>query len=613
MTMKISARILRSRLFVLIFSGLLALSLFIPSTTKAQNYQSTQNPFASIDANPDVPLNQRTAIDSILINLMASGVCTLSGIDVMKFAPQQYAHQKSGCLGLDPSTGKIGFVDNGQGLIGLSGSMISMLYTPPAGTLEYTHYLASSFGITERAYAQATGFEALTKLVEVWAIFRNIAYLLMVIAFIVVGFVIMLRVKIDPRTVMSIQNMLPRLVAAIIFITFSYAIAGFLIDIMWASTYLSINVMSDAIEETDPVPGVYNRDDVIGKVQDYPFKFFNEVFWNDFGGVVGITGTLEFSRQVADSVGIIFRSLTDSNNTGDIAETTGPKTISDAIGIYFGGGLKDAAGGQEQGTTPPEEEGGEDGGSTIGNIASALCTAFSPCGITRAAKDAALGFVTATGQVVTGIVGDILEGAFSVLMAVISWILAIIVFLVVLVAIIVTLFRIWFILLRAYIVILLGVVWAPFWILFGVLPGSTINFTQWLRHMVAHLAVFPTAIILFLMARVFINVFEPVGITNLGTGGPIFLPPLIGNAALPEALGPLIAFGVLMYIPSALNILRDALKTPASKYAGAPGAGISAGAAPVKGAVGAGFAAGSRTHSPGQRGGLQAVAQRLGL
>lgn len=563
-----SARSFSKKLFTFFLVFLFALGLISPLSASAQNYhyQTNQNPYTNFNTNPDVPLNQRTAIDAILINLAASSVCTLSGVDVMEFAPQEYTNQKTGCLGLDPITGRLGFVDNGQGLVGLSGNMIAMLYTPPASTQQFTSYLASNFGVTERAYAQATGFEGLSKLVEVWAIFRNIAYLLMVIAFIIVGFVIMLRVKIDPRTVMSIQNMLPRLVAAIIFITFSYSIAGLLIDVMWASTYLSINVVSDAIEETDTA-GVYNRGDVINKVQDYPFKFFNEVFWNDFGGVVGITGTLEFSRQVADSVGIIFRSLTDSGDGQDFltdvpgaaARGAALSTVGGAVGLYFGDGLRDALSGQGQ-AEPAEEE--DDG-----------CGLNPFCHGTNFVKEVIGGTVGA----VTGVLGDIMEGVFSALMAIISWLLAILVFVVVLVAIIVTLFRIWFILLRAYIVILLGVVWAPFWILFGVLPGSTINFTQWLRHMVAHLAVFPAAVILFLMARVFINVFEPTGFFNTGTGGSIFLPPLIGNAALPEALGPLIAFGVLMYIPSTLNILRDALKTPASKYNNSINAGIGAG------------------------------------
>ena len=54
----------------------------------------------------------------------------------------------------------------------------------------------------------------------------------------------MLRLKIDPRTVMTIQNQIPKIIIGLILVTLSFAIAGLLIDIMWIAIYLFYNVFS---------------------------------------------------------------------------------------------------------------------------------------------------------------------------------------------------------------------------------------------------------------------------------------------------------------------------------------------------------------------------------
>jgi len=595
---------LRGLLPILLLFGF-AYSFFIyPSSTYAQTSYSDalgQDPYQTLNVNPDVPINQRTAVDVLVINIMSSMVCHLSGIDVMRYAPSGYATPgQSSCLGIDRETGKIGFVENGHGAVGMMGNLIAVLYQKPAGTGDYTSYLASNFGFAPKAEAQATGFTALQKLINVWAVFRNITYLIFVIAFIIIGFLIMLRVKIDPRTVMSIQNTIPRLIVGIILITFSYAIAGLLIDFMWVSTYLSIGVMGEAIEETEPENvNTFEINDVTQNIQDYPFGFFNRVFAGNFYGV-GFLGTLEFARNAADGVGILFRSLTGSDNVGgqllDNAGEVGESALQGVTGIvagsdyatntygltakYLGGDRLDFLG----------LDGDSSGEGTDG------CSWYQVwCRV---------------GNAVTGILGNVIEAAFTIIFSVISWLLSILAFLVILVALVVTLFRIWFTLLKAYIYILLSIVWAPFWIIFGIVPGSSINFIQWIKTMVAHLVLFPATIVMFLMARTFLYVFEPSGWFSDDSGS-IFLPPLVGNANIPEAIGPIIAFSVLMYTPNMLNILRDALKAPAGKYSASAGQGLGAGISPIKGAVGSGVAYQQEVKGPGQKGGLGAVLGRL--
>ena len=55
----------------------------------------------------------------------------------------------------------------------------------------------------------------------------------MVIILIAAGFMIMFRVKINPQTVVSLQTMIPKLVITLLLVTFSYAIAGLVIDMIY--------------------------------------------------------------------------------------------------------------------------------------------------------------------------------------------------------------------------------------------------------------------------------------------------------------------------------------------------------------------------------------------
>jgi len=114
-------------------------------------------------------------------------------------------------------------------------SYIGMLYlNPPASTYAFVNDVGQTLGfVPKRIYAQGVGFSGLSALLPVWKIFRNIAYLLLAIIMVVIGFMVMFRKKIDPKTVVSIQNALPSIVMSLLLITFSYAIVGICVDIMY--------------------------------------------------------------------------------------------------------------------------------------------------------------------------------------------------------------------------------------------------------------------------------------------------------------------------------------------------------------------------------------------
>ncbi len=124
------------------------------------------------------------------------------------------------------------------------------LYTnPPASTEKYIAYVLNNAGlpnIAAPAYAAAgIGFNSLEPVLKIWTAVRNLAYLAFAVVFVVIGLMIMLRVKIDPKTVLTIQTALPKIFLSLILITFSYPIAGFLIDLMYVAIGVIIAIFAN--------------------------------------------------------------------------------------------------------------------------------------------------------------------------------------------------------------------------------------------------------------------------------------------------------------------------------------------------------------------------------
>ncbi|MCX6703900.1 MAG: hypothetical protein NTZ07_00430, partial [Candidatus Woesebacteria bacterium] len=97
----------------------------------------------------------------------------------------------------------------------------------------YTKDLLKKFSLVSEVKAQSIGYTGLGWIQKYWKGFRDISYTLLVLVIIVFAFMIMFRVKLSPQTVISVQSALPKVIVAMVLITFSYAIAGFAIDLMY--------------------------------------------------------------------------------------------------------------------------------------------------------------------------------------------------------------------------------------------------------------------------------------------------------------------------------------------------------------------------------------------
>jgi hypothetical protein len=283
------------------------------------------------------------------------------------------------------------FTDRTQnpGLLSATGMFIAGVYaSPPASGVQYFADMGRKLGIIKPVYAknnQGMGFAAMAITIPIWTTFRNITYVLFVLILVAMGFAIMFRVKISPQAVITIQSALPRIVLALVLITFSYAIVGFLLDIMFFLNDLIVNIFFN------PKSGLFIQLEIIGEI---------------------IRG-------------------------GDI------------VGSWLG--------------APPP----------VGAI-------FTVIGLTLVPALLLVLIVLSFSQVV----GIILVLIFALFILII-------------------LFRLAWAILKAFTMIVVNLVFAPFRILIGVLPGSD-AIGSWFRDLLANIAVFPAILIMLLLSSYFI-------------------------------------------------------------------------------------------------------------
>lgn len=347
-------------------------------------------------------------------------------------------------------------VTAGTGALASSGTMIAALYShPPVSGMQYMASQFNKFNPVAPVYAQSgIGFDTLAPVQGIWESFRNIAYIGFVLVFVIIGFMIMFRAHISPQAVATVQDSLPRIVIALFLVTFSYAIAGFMIDIM----FLLLNVIITAL------PG-----DLTAK----QFVFKKSVFGVFFG-------------SWKETFGVVSDALTTIiGNVSDLG-------VLDKLLKYFG-----------------------------------------------------------------GVIGALVVG----------------------IALLFVMFKVFLMLLSAYAYIVILTITAPFFFLAQALPGNNGGQT-WFKQMAANIAVFPVVAIMFIFAGIM------GGIQNLGgpAGGAIQSGnvghfPLLSGDIDPNAIGKLIAIGILLMTPSAAELIKNAIGAKGPQGGGGAGAALAAGAA----------------------------------
>jgi len=513
------------KLSQIVFTFVLLSSLALFITVKAHAQTNTYTP-------PVAPIQTDSHLKTqqIFLDIGSAFMCFMTGYDML--------HPQTGCLGLNPATMKLEpQTPQSQqqlgGVLGGLSSMIGATYQKPTTTGVYFQTLASNFGIAKKTHAQGTGFTRLDPLQDMWLNIRNITFILMLLLFVFVGFGIMLRLKIDPRTVMSIQNQLPKIVITLVLVSFSFAISGFLIDAMWFVTYSGVNILvpdeaaclnpKNGFDEKgnikDPEQIELRQPDAIKKAVgvnliNNPIVFVNELFGNTTGcqgfdvPVIGL-GTINIDG-IAGIVG------NGSSTLGNIVATTVTQSLF---------GLED---------TDCKVSGGE--------------FAIHKTDFLGVPYPAVEGPDVTLGACAQAILHGVVRAIATFLMS-----------LILLMAILLALVRLWFALLRAYAYVLVGTILSPIYIGAGLLPAGKFGFSAWIRFMLAHLSVFPVTAFFFVLARIVSS------IPMTGAEDIYFLPPFVGNPSVAGNIQAVLVVAILLITPEVLNITRQAFHSEPNK------------------------------------------------
>lgn len=170
----------------------------------------------------------------------------------------------------------------------------------PLSGIKYLSDLVSKFGSIPTAQAQGFGYGEVNSLQEYWRGFRDIAYALTVLVVIVFAFMIMFRVKLSPQLVISVQSALPKVFGALILATFSYAIAGFVIDLSYVVGGLFASLMNlagfakdfpEAWSQIVPTTGTndWGAFYIFGWMIWYTLLFFVTAFLTFAGTISGVS------------------------------------------------------------------------------------------------------------------------------------------------------------------------------------------------------------------------------------------------------------------------------------------------------------------------------------
>lgn len=143
---------------------------------------------------------------------------------------------------------------NGGAIGGITSVMMAMYAAPPVSSGEYLAMVMEDFGFAKPVYAQVpgSGSTILSPVAKLWDVVKNLTYLLFIVVFLAVGIMIMFRQKLNPQTVLSVQNALPGLVIGLILVTFSYLIAGAIADISFLFIQLVAQIFIQAAAQGSP-------------------------------------------------------------------------------------------------------------------------------------------------------------------------------------------------------------------------------------------------------------------------------------------------------------------------------------------------------------------------
>jgi hypothetical protein len=397
------------------------------------------------------------------------------------------------------------------GAIGNLNKFVASLNTPPASGVEYIAHVTNNF-LGKPVYAQGVGFQGLRSLIPLWRGFRNIVYVLATIIFLAIGLMIMLRIKINPQAVITIQSAVPKVFTTLILVTFSYAIAGLVIDLcnVLQSIVIALLFSTKGIRLDDNLFDFQ----ALGGSDINIFKHLGNLFAK---GVQELFGTQPFRFKKLSDMGMdTFQSLT--------------------FRIIPGWGSMVA----------------------LGGILGSMVLGFLAGGIGYGILGETGRWIASKGgQIVGGIGGGLIGGiSLPLILSILTafWLI-----------------KLYFGMLNAYVILLFKIILAPLEIAIGAFPNSKMGFSSWLMDVVAHAAVFPIVTLYIILLNFIVDAVKGFGFST-----PLWGPSVISVGFLNSTLlGAAVALAGLALLAKLPGMIPEFIfKIQPSPYGKAIGEGL---------------------------------------
>ncbi len=429
----------------------------------------------------------------------------------------------------------------------LAGLVSMPLRNPPSSFIYLARETLENAGFVPKTYATGIGFYALSSFQPIWKAFRDLAYLVIVLVMVAVGFMIMFGIGGGGKTAVTLESALPKLVIALLTISFSYAIAGFFIDMMYVLIILIVSLLGPQTGMDAPSQGALASQLINGTPKDLFVMMLGQVGHSDnnFYDLASSFYNIipNYMQFVLDAIAnMTAGTLLGSWGTSTKFPKIDIKSVGTNPGAFFGSWGKILRGvvGKNEALMNVLEKAIGSGGGVWGVSTYALII-----------------------NVVISLVVQVLLGPF-ITKSILTFIFIL--------SMIVIVFRLFFALLFVYIDIILSVMFAPITLMFEAIPGQN-AFSKWMKGLIANLMVFPIFTGIMLVVRIIMD--NPSG-TNMWT--PPFVSVISDQTSLQTVVGAVILFS----IPQILKTFRK--KMGAQSIIGDLNLGIGAlfvGAAPI--------------------------------
>lgn len=408
-----------------------------------------------------------------------------------------------------------------KSFIGSLTNLIVLPYmNPPSSGVFWAYEKLQNVGFIPKAYAaQGIGLGSIQPLSKIWIALRDLAYLMLVLVMITIGFMIMFRMKLNPQTVITVENALPKIVLSLILITFSLPIAGFLIDLMYVVIALAISVLGQQIPGTN-ISQLQQKYMAAGPLQIYTSftgnkPFHGVILWDLPNALLNLFPLIGESLKYA---GVLLG--------GYFLYPWFVKNVLEPFAERFYALLPDRA---------------------TATLLTLIGAEVNIKGLLELIIGTPLRFI------VFLIVG----------MLAANYLIPILLGLIILLTVIFIVFRIFFTILTGYVKILLLIAISPVYLLLEAFPGQS-AFVSWLKSLVSELLVFPLVIIMIL--------FSSVIVQGASSGNLVQFPFMFGIES--QSFGVILGLFFLFMTPDIVKVAQQFLVPKPGPLEQAAGIGV---------------------------------------